>query len=469
MMRLLPLMMALVLLFSGCSGEETEPTRLYLPTDTPLPATSTPTSPPTAVEATSVPTAGEALVPTTKPSSEPEPTTTSVPPSPTVATATPESQAAELTPTIPPPTPTQSFPPNVALEAAFTGFDNPLYLTYASESAAWNARIFIVEKVGRIMMVETGGAQPLTFLDIQDRVGSSGSEQGLLSVAFPPDFEDSGAFYLNYTDRSGNTVVARYRLSSQDPPRGDPNSEKKMLQITQPAGNHNGGLLKFGPDGQLYIGMGDGGRAGDPWGNAQNPEVLLGKLLRLDVAGADTYRIPSDNPFLEFSDVRSEIWALGLRNPWRFSFDRETGDLYIADVGQNTYEEVDFQPAGSRGGENYGWDVMEGNHCFEPQSGCDTSGLVLPVAEYDHRFGCSITGGYVYRGSSFPQLVGTYFYGDYCSGRLWGLRRDGSGEWQSAELLETGLSISSFGEDAAGEVYVLGFRDGTIYRLVSRP
>jgi glucose/arabinose dehydrogenase len=329
--------------------------------------------------------------------------------------------------------------------------------------------MFVVEKVGRIQMIEDGQVQSIPFLDITDRVGSSANEQGLLSVAFPADFETSGLFYVNYTDRRGDTIVARYRLREGDPPQGDPTSEQKIVEIAQPAGNHNGGQIQFGPDGYLYIGTGDGGRSGDPWGNAQNPNVLLGKMLRLDVTGADTYRVPDDNPFVGWSDVRPEIWALGLRNPWRFSFDRETGDLYIADVGQNIYEEVDFQPAHSKGGENYGWDLMEGNHCFGQPSGCDSNGLIPATVEYDHGLGCSITGGYVYRGTLYSQLTGVYFYGDFCSGRIWGLRREPSGEWRDALLLDTEASISSFGQDARGELYLLDYRDGTIYHLVASP
>ncbi|MEJ2559559.1 MAG: PQQ-dependent sugar dehydrogenase, partial [Anaerolineae bacterium] len=229
------------------------------------------------------------------------------------------------------------------------------------------------------------------------------------------------------------------------------------------------GQLQFGPDGYLYIGMGDGGRAGDPWGNAQNPEVLLGKLLRIAVTGTETYTVPGDNPYLGRSDARPEIWALGVRNPWRFAFDQATGDLYIADVGQNQYEEVDFQPAASQGGENYGWDLMEASHCFEPSAGCDTSGLVLPVTEYDHAQGCSITGGYVYRGTRYPQMAGVYFFSDFCSGNIWGLRQELSGEWKMALLLNTGMSISSFGTDSAGEIYVVGYRDGIIYHLFAAP
>jgi len=387
------------------------------------------------------------------------------PPSPTLTLSVSPTQPAIL-----PPSPAPiAFPPTIALEPVFTSFQSPIYVTHASREAPWLPRLFIVEKRGRIYMVENGLVQPAPFLDITDRVGSQASEQGLLSVAFPPDFAISGLFYVNYTDQSGDTVVARYRLSESAPEQADPNSEQEILRISQPAGNHNGGQLQFGPDGYLYIGMGDGGQAGDPWGNAQNPGTLLGKMLRVNVTRAETYTVPGDNPSLDWPSARPEIWALGLRNPWRFAFDRATGDLYIADVGQNTYEEVNFQPADRPGGENYGWDLMEGNHCFEPAVNCDPGKLALPVAEYDHSQGCSITGGYVYRGDRYPQLVGVYLFGDFCSGNIWGLRKEVSGEWAMALLLKTNVNISSFGEDATGEIYVVGYSDGTIYHLVALP
>jgi glucose/arabinose dehydrogenase len=403
---------------------------------------------------------------------------TRAPDTPTPATTGPAATATEQpavtrAPSPPPASPTPSpaptpppFPPSIALEAAFSGFQAPVYLTQPLADMSGAARLFVVEKPGRIRLIKDGSPQATPFLDITDRVGSGGSEQGLLSVAFAPDFASSGTFYVDYTDRDGNTVVARYRVDPQTPDQAAANSEQKILQIEQPAANHNGGQLQFGPDGYLYIGMGDGGRAGDPWGNAQNPGVLLGKLLRIDVSGSETYTVPDSNPLLDQAGARPEIWAIGLRNPWRFSFDRATADLYIADVGQNTYEEVDFQPAGSTGGENYGWNTMEGNHCFQPASGCSTSGLVLPVAEYDHGQGCSISGGYAYRGTRYPELNGVYFFGDYCSGNLWGLRQEPSGQWQTALLQNSGLSISSFGQDAAGELYVIDYAGGTIYRLV---
>jgi glucose/arabinose dehydrogenase len=447
---------------------------------------ASPTSPPHSTISPSTPLARTTLVVTSSPSATP---TLKTMPTPTYTTGLPETaQAGHVTPTAPvvnptwtpsveplptttsTPTPPQpTFPPSIALEPALTGFQAPVYVTHVGEDPSGASRLFVVEKGGRIYLVENSVVQPTPFLDITDRVGSEGSEQGLLSVAFPPDFTASGLFYVDYTDLRGDTVVARYRLLAGDVRQADPNTEQKILQIEQPASNHNGGQLQFGPDGYLYIGMGDGGRAGDPWGNAQNPDVLLGKLLRISVPGTETYTVPDDNPFLGRPDARPEIWALGVRNPWRFAFDRATGDLYIADVGQNQYEEVDFQSAASPGGENYGWDLMEANHCFEPPVGCDTSGLVLPVAEYDHTQGCSITGGYVYRGTRYPQMAGVYFFSDFCSGNIWGLRRESSGEWKMALLLNTGVSISSFGEDAAGEIYVVGYRDGIIYHLVASP
>jgi len=368
-----------------------------------------------------------------------------------------------VSPTLPTPT----FPPDLSLEPVLSGFDLPVFVTHSGEQPSGASRLFIVEKEGRIHLVENGTVQSTPFLDITDRVGSQRNEQGLLSVAFPPDFASSGLFYVNYTDKRGDTVIARYRLSAGDLRQADASSEQKVLQIQQPAANHNGGQLQFGPDGYLYIGTGDGGQAGDPWGNAQNPDALLGKMLRIDVARTEGYTIPSDNPLLDQPGTRPEIWATGLRNPWRFSFDRATGDLYIADVGQNLYEEVNYQPGASPGGENYGWDVMEASHCFEPSSGCDLKGLTLPVTEYEHNQGCSITGGYVYRGTGYPQMAGVYFFGDFCTGNIWGLRQTSSGEWQMALLLETDLTIASFGEDSAGEMYVVDYNSGTVYRLAS--
>ncbi len=344
------------------------------------------------------------------------------------------------------------------------GFTQPLYVTGAGDGSG---RLFVVEQPGTIWIVRNGQRLEKPFLDIVDQVGSQSNEQGLLSIAFSPDYARDGQFFINYTDREGNTVVARYQVTD-DPDQADVNSARTILTIEQPAANHNGGLLKFGPDGYLYIGTGDGGRGGDPWDNAQNRNVLLGKLLRIDVmnvAGNQPYAIPADNPFIGEPDMRPEIWAWGLRNPWRFAFDRETDDLYIADVGQNRYEEVHFQPGDSAGGENYGWNIMEGATCYNA-SECDQTGLEQPIIVYSHALGCSITGGYVYRGHQFPQLDGIYFYGDYCSGRIWGLRQTDQ-QWDNAELLQADLLLTSFGEDDAGEVYFTD-RNGGVYQLVVR-
>jgi glucose/arabinose dehydrogenase len=269
----------------------------------------------------------------------------------------------------------------------------------------------VLEKPGRIRVVKDNALTPIPFLDITDRVGSSQSEQGLLGLAFHPDFTKNGFLYLNYTDLQGDTVVSRFAVSG-DPDQVDPASEMVLLKLPQPAANHNGGHLAFGPDGYLYIGTGDGGAAGDRFGNGQNGRTLLGAMLRLDVAGGQPYTVPPDNPFVGNQDVRDEIWALGLRNPWRYSFDRQTGDLYIADVGQNQYEEVNIQLAGNPGGQNYGWPIMEATHCFPAGQACDPTDLTLPVAEYDHSQGCSVTGGYVYRGQEYPMLTGIYLFGD---------------------------------------------------------
>ncbi len=292
-------------------------------------------------------------------------------------------------------------------------------------------------------------------------------ERGLLSIVFPPGPGPKSELYAYYTNASGNPTISRFAVSS-NPDVADAASESVLLAVPHPGqSNHNGGQLAFGPDGYLYAGTGDGGGAGDTNNNAQNLGSLLGKILRMDVVEQATYAIPPSNPFAgsSSSSPRPEIWAYGLRNPWRFSFDRKTGDLFIGDVGQGAWEEVDFQPAGSAGGENYGWRLTEGNHCFNPQSGCSFAGITLPVAEYSHASGCSITGGFVYRGRDYARLNGIYFYADYCSGRVWGLRRNGPG-WETQELLKPGYGFTSFGEDDAGEVYAVDGNSGALYRLV---
>ncbi|MBX0330643.1 PQQ-dependent sugar dehydrogenase [Oscillochloris sp. ZM17-4] len=356
---------------------------------------------------------------------------------------------------------------SVRLEQVAGGFSKPTFITGAGDGSG---RLFVVEQLGRVWVVRDGARLGQPFLDISGLVGSSGSEQGLLSVAFHPRYAENGLFFVDYTDRRGGTVLARYRVSA-DADLADPASAEVLLQVDQPAANHNGGQLAFGPDGYLYVGLGDGGGGGDTYGNGQNLGTLLGTILRLDVDGGGDqgrpYGVPADNPFVGRGDARPEIWAWGLRNPWRFGFDRGTGDLYIADVGQNAVEEVSVQPAGSAGGENYGWNTMEGDTCYTAQ-GCDQAGLTLPATTYLHSSaegGCSITGGYVYRGAALPRAAGLYLYSDYCTGNLWALRRQGAG-WENRLIGRLGVSPSSFGEDDAGELYVADHAGGVIYRLV---
>lgn len=377
------------------------------------------------------------------------------------------SAAARITPS-PTPPPVDLAELRLSLLPVVDGLRSPLYVTHAGDGSG---RLFVLEQQGVIRVLENGRLAGTPFLDIRDRVGSRASEQGLLGLAFAPDYALSGHFFVNYTDRRGDTTVARFSVSG-DRDVADPGSEFAVLKIDQPAGNHNGGMLLFGPDGYLWIGTGDGGNANDRFGNGQNPGTLLGKMLRLDVTSDRSvpYLIPGDNPWLttdwDGRDVRDEVWAVGLRNPWRYSFDRATGDLWIGDVGQNLFEEVHFVSAGSPGGLNFGWPIMEGAHCFPQQADCQRAGLEIPVADYQHGAnGCSITGGYVYRGAQFPALRGVYLYSDYCSGRIWGLAPDGA-SWRGAELLASGFNISSFGEDEAGELYVTDLRSGTVYRLV---
>ena len=326
--------------------------------------------------------------------------------------------------------------------------------------------LFVLEQGGviRVFENEAGVEEAGVFLDIRDRVNDSGNEEGLLGLAFHPDYADNGTFFVDYT-ASGprRTVIARYQVDPADPQRARKDSEEVILEVEQPFANHNAGQIVFGPDGYLYITLGDGGSGGDPHDNGQDPTTLLGSILRIDVDAASdglAYGIPADNPFVGNTDgYREEIYAYGLRNPWRISFDAENGRLWAADVGQNAYEEIDIIEKG----ENYGWNVMEGLHCYEPSSGCDREGLVEPIAEYDHSQGRSVTGGYVYRGSDVAPLVGKYVYGDFVSGRIWTLDYDGSTA-EVEELFDTNLGISSFGVDRGGELYVLAF-DGKIYRF----
>ena len=407
--------------------------------------------------------------------------------------------------------------PEIQIEQVANSLQAPVYLTHAGDGSS---RLFIVESPGRIRVIQDGAIQIEPFLDITDRVLSPASlptasgEQGFLGLAFPPGFTQKDYFYVYYTRLDGDNVLARFCLSP-DPNRAEVSSEQVLLLLEHSAHpEHNAGQLAFGPDGYLYVGTGDSGGAGDPLNTAQDPASLLGKILRIDVEGGASsqgasnqggaaqdqpglcetvglptprlpaYQIPPDNPFIRTPTSRPEIWAMGLRNPWRFSFDRLTGDLYITDVGQDSREEINYQPAGFAGGANYGWDLLEGSQCFTDladglsdagQKCVQRPGFVYPVLEYSHGVeeteGCAITGGYIYQGQENPALEGIYFYADFCLGKIWGLRY-WKGLWESQLLLDTPLQISSFGEDEAGELYLAhlgsGIKpDGAIFRLVS--
>ncbi|MBI4761640.1 MAG: PQQ-dependent sugar dehydrogenase, partial [Chloroflexi bacterium] len=361
-------------------------------------------------------------------------------------------------------------PARVSFTEVAAGLSAPVFVTHAGDGSG---RLFIVEQAGRIRVVKNGSLLSTPFLDIQSLVKSSGGEQGLLGLAFHPSYETNGKFYVLYTaprpgDSNGSILTLRqYSVSTSNADTANPSSGVTLLTIDHPTySNHNGGTLAFGSDGYLYWSTGDGGSGGDPNNNAQNQTSLLGKILRLDVDSASPYAVPTSNPF--FSDPNPNkklVWAYGLRNPWRMSFDRLTHDLYIGDVGQGAREEIDFQPAASAGGENYGWRVMEGSLCYNPSSGCDQSGKVLPVVEYDHSLGCAVTGGYVYRGSEFSSLQGYYLYGDFCSGRIWAIKNSSSGWSAPLQLADTPYNISTFGEDESGKLYLADLATGKIYEI----
>jgi len=357
----------------------------------------------------------------------------------------------------------EDFPDPMAFtwRAVIAGLDSPIGLANAGDGTQ---RLFIIEQDGRVLLLQKGSLLPVPFLDIRQRVGSRSNEQGLLGLAFHPGYSENGYFFVNYTDLNGDTVIARFRVSNDNPDLADAASETQLLGVAQPFGNHNGGSLGFGPDGYLYVGLGDGGSAGDPMNNGQSLDTLLGKILRVDVDSGEPYTIPADNPFK--GSGYPEIWAYGLRNPWRFSFDRLNGDLYIGDVGQNQWEEIDYLPADTPGGVNFAWRYYEASFNYQgnPPANAD---FVMPIAEYGHDQGCSVTGGLVYRGIKLPEWFGIYLYGDFCSGRIWGLLQDASGGWLSRLLFENVGNIAAFGEDEAGELY-LADRSGTIYVLDSR-
>jgi glucose/arabinose dehydrogenase len=361
------------------------------------------------------------------------------------------------------------FSPNnigISLSTVASGFSSPVLVTNAGDGSG---RLFVVEQGGRIKIVKGGSVLSTPFLDIHTGI-STGGERGLLGLAFHPNFKTNHRIYVNFTNPSGDTAINEYRVTS-NPDRVSTTTARRIITIDQPYANHNGGNLAFGPDGYLYIGMGDGGSGGDPGNRAQNVNSLLGKMLRINIngtSGSRQYRIPSSNPWVGRTG-RDEIWARGLRNPWRWSFDRTTGYLWIGDVGQARYEEIDRSTKGTHGagwGVNYGWRVMEGRHCYVPSSGCNTSGKTLPLVEYSHDYGCSVTGGFVYRGSAYPMLRGGYFFADYCSGAIWTVSAVATSPARRTFLLDTNMNISSFGESQSGELYLVDHSGGGVYRVV---
>jgi glucose/arabinose dehydrogenase len=356
---------------------------------------------------------------------------------------------------------------HLGLAAVVGGLSSPLGVTSARDGSG---RLFVIEQTGAVRIVEDGSLRSAPFVDISRSV-SHGGEQGLLGLAFHPSYRTNGNLYLSYTDAQGTSVIREYRVSSSDPNRVDGASGRTLLRVKQPYANHNGGHIAFGPDGYLYIGLGDGGSGGDPGNRAQDRNTLLGKLLRIDVnrrSGSLAYGIPLTNPYVGRSGL-DQIWASGLRNPWGFSFDRTTGDLWIGDVGQAAWEEVNraLASGGRNAGRalNFGWRAMEGGHCFQPSSGCSRTGKTLPLTEYAHTGGrCSITGGYVYRGKAYPDLVGAYVFGDYCSGELWYVDRGAARGVSPTLAAQVSGLITGFGENEAGELYLTD-AGGTLYRI----
>lgn len=369
-------------------------------------------------------------------------------------------------------TPTSGDPPAVALQLVADGLADPINVTGTPDG--W---LLVNERAGRVMAVNPADGQPVAVLDLTDRV-QGGGEQGLLGFALHPDWPDVPRAFVHYSGRAtgGDTVVSEVSGTpgtAGAPPTFDPTSERVLLEVEQPFPNHNGGQLVFGPDGFLYLGLGDGGAAADPLGHGQDATTLLGSILRLDVASAGSYAVPADNPFASGEGGAPEVFLSGLRNPWRFSFDRQTGQLWIADVGQDAYEEVNRIDPVTQSGANLGWNVMEAAHCFAVAE-CQTEGLTLPLAEYGRDLGCSVTGGYVYRGEAVPGLGGWYLFADYCTGRIFGVASDAQppgegGALPPVTLLESGLQVSAFGEGSDGELYVADLAGGSLYLIVGAP
>jgi glucose/arabinose dehydrogenase len=353
----------------------------------------------------------------------------------------------------------------VGFEQVVGGLVAPLAVVSAGDGSD---RIFVAQQGGQIRIVRAGSLVGAPFLDIADRI-TSGGERGLLGVAFHPRFPEDPRVFVDYTDTNGDTRVSAFRVDPASPDRVDPATEQRLLFVKQPFANHNGGVVVFGPDGYLYIGMGDGGSGGDPQGNGQSLQTLLGKILRIDVdttSGGRAYGIPADNPYADGSNGRQpEIWLWGLRNPWRMSFDRRTHDLWIGDVGQSAWEEIDVQRAGAPGGTNFGWNRLEGAHCFKPVQGCQAPGLTLPQAEYGHDQGCTVIGGNVDRGTAQPTLFGGYLFADYCSGRVWAIDPSVDGPRPPTVVADTKHNFTAFGEDEGGELYATDISAGTLLRV----
>ena len=399
-------------------------------------------------------------------------TASQTPGSPAASSSPPASATASVSPdsTPSPSAPSAAFDPTaitIALEPVVDGFDSPLAIANAGDASG---RIFVAEQGGAIRIVRDGSLVERPFLDISDRI-TSGGERGLLGLAFHPDFPTDPRVFVNYTDENGDTRVSSFTIDSSDPDRADPESEVRMVFVDQPYSNHNGGAIAFGQDGFLYIATGDGGSGGDPQGNGQSLETLLGKILRIDVDGTDgdrNYAVPADNPFADQTGAQPEIFTYGMRNPWRMSFDRATGDLWIGDVGQGAKEEVDVVRVGTSG-QNFGWNRMEGAQCFEPSDGCEDPSLVLPITEYGRDLGSTIIGGGVYRGSEQPGLVGGYVFADFGSGNVFVIDAAVNASTEPVLALESGANISGFGEDEAGELYATDLQSGELLRVVATP
>ena len=377
---------------------------------------------------------------------------------------------------------------SLSSELVSDGFKKPVFvISYPTDASI----LYVVEQAGKVIVLDSGQKKSKPFFNINKRVVNPfrpGDERGLLGFAFHPDYENNKKFYINYIDNDGHTIVSEFIAQSKY--KADHNSERVLLKLEQPYGNHNGGHIEFGNDGYLYIAIGDGGAAGDPLDSGQDLTSLFGKVIRIDINGSP-YSIPKSNPFYGIKNAREEIWAWGLRNVWRFSFDKKTGDIYYGDVGQNKWEEVNFEPASSSGGNNYGWRQMEASYCFEPKENCKRDGMVLPIIEYPNDAyhpafalgrknqlnveGCSVTGGYVYRGKKLKGFEGVYFFGDYCSGNIWSFKvKDGKANAFKNRTEEINIAdgeftnyISSFGQDADGEIYIVDY-NGAVYKIIAK-